>query len=156
MISAEMDELCPIRWKRRALSNASGTNNRLVWWPSSDIVYQQSGMRNFLRINEKTHEQKPILQTDHSVGLVPLRPVFSADKSNRRLLESTTRQYRSLDYFAGTHSETLLQPGPIFPVGWSPDGKYVYAVRAESGSKREIIRVQITAPNEITSYNYSR
>ncbi len=83
-------------------TNASGTNNRLVWWPSSDIVYQQSGMRNFLRINEKTHEQKPILQTDHSVGLVPLRPVFSADKSNRRLLESTTRQYRSLDYFAGT------------------------------------------------------
>jgi hypothetical protein len=37
-------------------------------------------------------------------------------------------------------------------VGWSPDEKYVYAIRGETGLPgREIIRVQVAAPNEVTS-----
>jgi dipeptidyl aminopeptidase/acylaminoacyl peptidase len=50
------------------------------------------------------------------------------------------------------YSETLLQAGRIYPVGWSPDGKYVYATRADTGYLgREIIRVQVASPNEVTS-----
>ena len=54
-------------------------NNKLAWWPSSDIVYQQSGVRNFLRINEKTDEEQTLIQHDQSVGWVTDRPVFSPD-----------------------------------------------------------------------------
>ena len=48
------------------------------------------------------------------------------------------------------YSETLLLSGPVQPSGWSPDGKYVYAIRGgEPG--REIIRVEVATPNEVTS-----
>ena len=49
------------------------------------------------------------------------------------------------------YSETVLQSGIIYPVGWVSDGRYVYAVRSESGPGREIIRVQVASPNEFTS-----
>jgi Tol biopolymer transport system component len=38
-------------------TNASNTNNQLAWWPSSDIVYQKAGVRNYLRINEVTQTE---------------------------------------------------------------------------------------------------
>jgi TolB protein len=40
-------------------TNASATNSKLAWWPGSDIVYQQPGYWNVLRINDKTHEENP-------------------------------------------------------------------------------------------------
>ena len=50
------------------------------------------------------------------------------------------------------YSEILLLPGRIYPVGWSPDGTYVYAIRSESnGLGREVVRVQVAAPNEARS-----
>ena len=48
------------------------------------------------------------------------------------------------------YSETLLHSGLIYPLGWSSEGKYVYAIRAEAGESREIIRVQVLTPNEVT------
>jgi hypothetical protein len=49
------------------------------------------------------------------------------------------------------YSERLLLSGINLPVGWSPDGKYVYAIPWEPVLAREIIRVQVGAPNEVTS-----
>ena len=50
------------------------------------------------------------------------------------------------------YAELRLLPGEVYPVGWSPDGKYVYAIRADSlGAGREVIKVQVAAPNEITA-----
>ena len=48
------------------------------------------------------------------------------------------------------YSETLLQSGVIFPVGWSPDGKYVFASRGQGESAREIVKVQVASPNQVT------
>jgi serine/threonine protein kinase len=130
-------------------STASDTNNRLVWWPSSDIVYQQSGVRNFLRINDKTYEETPIIHHDQSVGWVPARPVFSPDGKKMAILWN--RKDAGLWIISlEPYSETLLQSGPIQPSGWSPDGKYVYAIRGREPG-REIIRVQVATPNEVTS-----
>ena len=138
----------------QALENtdASDTNNDLSWWPSSDIVYQQPGIRNYLRINDKTHEEKPILQTDHSVGLATFRPVFSPD--GKRIAVAWNRgDKQGLSIISlEPYSETLLLSGINLPVGWSPDGKYVYAIPWEPVvvMAREIIRVQVGAPNEVT------
>ena len=52
-------------------TNASDTNDELAWWPSRDIVYQQPGLRNFLRIDDKTGKETPIIQHDQSVGWSP-------------------------------------------------------------------------------------
>ena len=55
-------------------TNASDTNFKLTWWPSSDIVYQQPGLRNYLRINDKAREENPLIQHDQSVGWVWAKP----------------------------------------------------------------------------------
>jgi hypothetical protein len=50
------------------------------------------------------------------------------------------------------YAETFLLPGIINPFGWSPDGKYVYAIRSGTvGEGREIVKVQLSNPNEVTS-----
>ena len=129
-------------------ANGSGTgNNKLAWWPSSDIVYQQSRVQNFLRINEKTHEEKALIH-DQSVGWVPFRPIFSPD--GKKMAVYWNRKEEGLWIISlEPYSETRLEPGGIYPFGWSPDGKYVYAVRMEAD--REIIRVQVAPPNRVAS-----
>jgi hypothetical protein len=50
------------------------------------------------------------------------------------------------------YSETFLQAGYVFPVGWSPDEKNLYAIRGHTAfSGREITRVQVASPHEVTS-----
>ena len=127
-------------------TNASNTNKSLAWWPSSDIVYQKPGVRNFIRVNEKTQAETAIIQHDESVGWVPYKPVFSPD--GKKLAVSWNRKPVGLWIISlEPYSETSVLAGDIFPFGWSPDGKYVYAMRG--GNK--IIRVQATTPNEIIS-----
>jgi Tol biopolymer transport system component/predicted Ser/Thr protein kinase len=124
-------------------------NNQLAWWPSNDIVYQQTGVRNFLQINDKTHEEKPIIQHDQSVGWVPYRPVFSPDGKKMAVDWNRGKEGEALWIISlEPYSETRLQSGAI-PFGWSPDGKHVYANRVPPG--RGIVRVQVATPNEVTS-----
>ncbi len=123
-------------------TNASNTNNRLAWWPSSDIVYQKSGNRNYLRINGDA--QTAIIQHDESDGWVPLKPVFSPD--GKKLAVHWNRRDIGLWIISlEPYSETFALAGTICPFGWSPDEKYVYAMRGGN----EIIRVQSAPPNEI-------
>ena len=127
-------------------TNASNTNKGLAWWPSSDIVYQKAGVRNFIRVNEKTQAETAIIQQDESVGWVPWKPAFSP--GGKKLAVSWNRNPRGLWIISlGPYSETFVLAGHINPFGWSPDGKYVYAMRGGN----EIIRVQATTPNEIIS-----
>ncbi len=50
-------------------TDASGTNNLLAWSPSREIIYQQPGVRNYLRVDDKAQQEKPLIQHDQSVGL---------------------------------------------------------------------------------------
>ena len=135
-------------------TNASDTNLKLAWWPSSNIVYQQRGNRNFLQINDKTPEHKILIQHDKSAGWVPGRPVFSPDGKKMAVcwrwsengLPMTGLWIISLE----PYSETLLLSGSLVPFGWSPDGKYVYAIRTQAGEAREVIGVQVDTPNQVT------
>lgn len=133
-------------------TNASDTQNEIAWAPGSDIVYQQSGMENFLRVNDKTHEQNPVIRHDQSVGWVPHKPVFSPD--NKRMAVWWNRKEKGLWIIAfEPYSEAFLLAGRFLPFGWSRDGKYVYAVTAAAGEggRRGIVRVQVAAPNKVTS-----
>jgi Tol biopolymer transport system component len=119
---------------------------------SSEIVYQQPGDRNYLRINEKTHEEKPVVHQDQSVGWVSIKPIFSPD-GKKMAIHWNRAERRGLWIISlEPYVETFLHSGIIYPVGWSPDGKYVYAIRAEAGLLgREIVKVQVATPNEVTS-----
>jgi len=129
-------------------TNASNTNKGLAWWPSSDIVYQKPGIRNFLRLNEKTQTQTEIIQSDESAGWIPFKPVFSPD--GKKLAITWNRQPDGGLWIISPepYSETFMLAGYIVPFGWSPNTKYVYATRVPEDI---IIRVQATAPSGFTS-----
>ncbi len=135
-------------------TNASETTNRVAWWPGSDIVYQQPDLRNLLRIDSKTHQEKPVIPRDHElVHHVYSKPVFSPD-GKKIAVEGGLKGggwgiwIISLE----SYSETFLPIGIFYPAGWSPDGKYLYAIRqngADSG--REISQVQVAAPSKVNA-----
>ncbi len=138
--------------KAIANTDASDAAGKVSWWPGSDIVYQQSRMRNFLRIDTRTQEEIPLIPQGESVGtLFPHKPVFSPDGKKMAFFWNQKRKglwMISLNPYA----ETFLLPGIINPFGWSPDGKYVYAIRSGTvGEGREIVKVQLSNPNEVTS-----
>ncbi len=125
-------------------TNASNTHNQLTWWPSSDIVYQQPGSQNFLRFNDKTNEETPIIPRDRAIGFLH-SPVFAPD--GKKLAVQWRRGDTGLwIIYPDPYSETLLQTGEIYPLGWSPDGRYVYAIRRAI----EIVRVQVSTPSDVT------
>jgi serine/threonine protein kinase len=136
-------------------TNASETTNRLAWFPGSDIVYQQSGLRNLLRIDDKTRREYPVIPDDHQSthGHVYSKPVFSPD-GKKIAVEGGLRSggwgiwIISLE----PYTETFLPIGIFYPAGWSTDERYLYAIR-ENGiySGREINRVQVAAPSEVTA-----
>jgi Tol biopolymer transport system component len=125
-------------------TNAANTNSHLAWWPSRDIVYQKSGIRNYLRIDGSA--QTAILPQE-SVGWVPGKPIFSPDGNKVAVFWNRQPEAGLWIISLEPYSETFVLAGGISPFGWSPDGKYMYAVRQGS----EIIRVQFAAPNEISS-----
>jgi Tol biopolymer transport system component len=130
----------------------SDTNDNLAWWPSRDIVYQQPGQRHFLQISDKTHEEKQLVQNDQSVGSFPHQPAFSPDGKKMAVHWNRPDKRGIWIISLEPYSEILLLSGLIYPVGWSPDGEYVYAIRAYAASSgRQIIRVQVIAPNEAAS-----
>jgi serine/threonine protein kinase/Tol biopolymer transport system component len=125
-------------------TNTSNTHNQIAWWPSSDIVYQQPGSQNFVRVNDRTHDETLIIPRDRATGFI-VSPVFAPD--GERMAVQWRRDEAGLWIISlEPYSETLLQPGDLYPLGWSPDGRCVYAIRRG----REIVRVQVATPSDVT------
>jgi serine/threonine protein kinase/Tol biopolymer transport system component len=134
-------------------NNITGTNKILAWWPSPDIVYEQDGLRNLLRLDTANQAEKPIIQQNQSLGWVPEKPRFSPD--GKKLAISWNRGNEAGLWIISLepYSETPLRADiNVHPLGWSPDGKYVYALSTLTtvGVGREIIQVQVAAPHTMT------
>ena len=125
-------------------TDASRTHNQLAWWPSLNIVYQQPGNQNFMRVNDKTCEVSPIIPHERENGFIS-SPVFTLYSG--KIAVQWTRDEAGL-WIVSTqpYSETLLQSGDLHPFGWSPDANYVYAIRRG----REIVKIQVATPGDVT------
>ena len=124
-------------------TSAVGSNYELAWSPSPEIVYQAPGVRNLRRINPQTQEEALIIP-DPSVGWVPARPIFSPD--GKKIAISWNRHSDPGVWVISLepYSETFLLPdNNCFPLGWSPDGNYVYAT-----SGRKLLKVGFAKPHQ--------
>jgi Tol biopolymer transport system component len=128
-------------------TNATNANGYIVWWPSHDIVYQQPENWNYLQIDGETGEEIRVLRSVPANGSVPFRPVFSPD-GKRMAFFWNRKEPGTWIVSRSPYSETLLKPGEFYPIGWSPDGKFIYGIPKAHG--RQIVRVQLAEPHAET------
>jgi Tol biopolymer transport system component len=116
-------------------------SQQIVWAPDSHILYHKVGNRNFKILNSKTEEETPLVK-DESVGWI-FNPISSPDGKkvavnwNRRPTPGlwVVSLEDSSEKFLGGRSTRR-------PIGWSPDGKWVYAYDVMLG-KTEYLMIEV-------------
>ena len=99
-----------------------------AWWPNRWILYQKSGNRNQSMLDPETGNEKPLVPPE-SVGWI-FSPKYSADGKKiaffwNRITETGLWVISTID-----GSAAVLSRGELTPIGWSPDGRAVFATRS--------------------------
>ena len=136
-------------------TEVSANTMRVVWAPGDRPLYQRPGNQNFSYLDVTTGEQQPLVR-DERRGW-NFYPEYSPDGKqvaiawNRSPLAlwSITRE---------PYSERMVSEEPLAPVGWSPDGQWIYVTRMypfssfvgrvpATGGDREVL---VTLPGDVT------
>jgi serine/threonine protein kinase/Tol biopolymer transport system component len=123
-------------------TNASGTSYDLAWFPGSEIVYQQPGLHDFHSLNVDTQKEQSIPPAP-SKGFLLGGPRFSPDGKKLAVLWNRSDGSGLWEITTDKYSERFLTLGPYVPLGWSPDGNFVYAGRIAG---TEIVRIALANP----------
>lgn len=125
--------------RRLDKTNASDTDSKLAWSPSSEIIYQQPGSQNLRRLNVETQKEEPLLRAD-SHGWLRSKPIFSPDGKKFALFWARSPRTGLWVFWPETNSERLLSTSPYWALGWSPDGNFIYAGRYGG---REVVKISL-------------
>jgi Tol biopolymer transport system component/DNA-binding winged helix-turn-helix (wHTH) protein len=114
----------------------------VTWAPGPRILYQQAGNRNFYVLDPRGRQER-LLIDDASVGW-SASAEYSPD--GRKIAVSWNRRPNPGLWLidADTSRETLVHgvrdPSETmpFPIGWSPDGRFIIAVRGKRAAYRGI------------------
>jgi len=159
--------------------NADGTNPRkynvsligdfgITWAPGKKILYQRPGNQNFHLLDPETEEETPLVQND-SVGYI-FSPEYSPDgkkiavswnrleygpildplDSDRRGPFARGLWVISLTDSSQTRVSDLYM---LLPVGWSPDGKSIYAIHYQNNI---LMKIPTNGGEPIPLINLSR
>jgi len=99
--------------------------SEVYWGSNSEIFYPKAGKRNFYIFNPVTKENKLLVSND-SVGWMS-SPISSPDNLNIAILWN--RKPAALWIISNKDSsQRSLLNGSVYPLKWSKDGKWIYAV----------------------------
>jgi Tol biopolymer transport system component len=121
-------------------TDAANTNEILAWFPSSEILYQQTGLHNLHRVNVETQKQEPVLPADVE-GWLPFRPSPSPDGKKIAIYWNRRDQPGLFVITLDKGSKRLVYPGDYLPIGWSPSGDFIYSIKGVFG--KEIVAVAL-------------
>jgi Tol biopolymer transport system component len=119
------------------------TNYRLSWSPGSEIVYQQEGLHNLRRMNPETQQDEIVLTNDVQ-GWIPLKPSPAPDGKKIAIYVNLRTEPGLFVITLDKNSERLVYPGDYLPIGWSPSGSFIYALKGLYGS--EIVSIGLDDP----------
>jgi eukaryotic-like serine/threonine-protein kinase len=107
---------------------------KVTWSPGAHILYQRPGNQNVNILDPETGEEKPLVQ-NQSAGWI-WGPQYSPDCKKVAVLWSRPTQAGIWIISLVDNSQTFLQGsnGNLLPVGWSPDGASIYAIRYKGTS----------------------
>jgi serine/threonine protein kinase/Tol biopolymer transport system component len=117
----------PVQYKNSNLNKGAPW---IIWAPYEDILYYRPSWRNFHFLNPQTEKERPLVSND-SVGWL-FNPCYSPDKQkvavwwNRREKGKRTSGLWVISLIDS--SQVRLSPKMLWPVGWSSDGMWIYAV----------------------------
>lgn len=118
-------------------TNAAGTDDLLAWSPTPEIVYQSPGNQNLLRLNVETQEERPLLSKNSDGWL--FGRIFSPDGKKIATFYNPGHGVNGAWVFTPEKfSEGRLYPH-VSPLGWSPDGNFIYTFAHPNG--REILQI---------------
>jgi Tol biopolymer transport system component/DNA-binding winged helix-turn-helix (wHTH) protein len=127
----------------------------ISWAPGANILYQQSGHRNFLILNLDTEEERPLVRVD-SVGWMSYAR-YSPD--GNRVAVWWNRRPRgiwviSLDGSSEFLVHEVARGGSYWPLGWSPDGNWIYI--SKLGDEGRILKLPVTGgePSMVANLPY--
>ena len=126
-------------------TNASDTNNRLTWFPNPEIIYQQPKLHNLRRLNPETQNDENLLPTD-SIGWLVGGASFSPDGKKFSVMWNREPQGGLWVVTLSKYSERSLVPGLNWPLGWSPDARFLFAYK-EGGA--EVFQTTLEEPRQV-------
>jgi len=112
----------------------------LAWFPGQNILYHRPGNRNYFILNPATEEEKPLVQDD-SVGWI-FYPRYSPDGKKVAVLWNRRPSPGLWVFPIEDSSQAFLLKENAYPVGWSADGKWIYAAEEIPGTLK-ILKVSI-------------
>jgi Tol biopolymer transport system component len=122
------------RYQPLARTQMSPYSGHLAWAPGSNIAYQRYDRRNIHLVDPASDKERPLLG-DTVQGNV-FSPRFSPDGNRLAAFWSRVRDRAGPDsererglwvFDLNTGSYIKAAAGPMFPLGWSEDGHYIYA-----------------------------
>ncbi len=122
----------------RALSSNNLSDSfDLAWAPGAEILYQETGNRNYYLLQPATREERLFVR-DSSVGWM-FSPVYSPD--GRRIAAQWNRRPNRGIWVIDRDDrrETLVYKtaaASTMPIGWSDDGTSIYAVEGTNAKYR--------------------
>lgn len=122
----------------RALSSSDLSDSyEVAWGPGSQILYQQTGNRNYYQLDPETGQERLFVK-DSSVGWI-FSPVYSPD-GRKIAVQWNRRPNRGIWVIdtEGRHETLVYKTSTLstMPFGWSADGRAIYAVEGKNSTYR--------------------
>jgi serine/threonine protein kinase len=126
-------------------TNALDTDGYVSWFPNPEIVYASQGLHNLRLVNSETQEEKPLL-SQNSGGWFVSRPISSPDGKKIAIFWNAPPNVGVWVISLVDRSEKFLYSGAYFPIGWSPDGNFIYATAGSN--QRQIFEIALADPKQ--------
>lgn len=121
-------------------SQLSGDFCSIAWFPAQNILYQRPGHRNFFILNPATEEEKPLVQDDSVGWILYLR--YSPDGKKVAVYWNRRPSPGLWVFPVEDSSQAFFLKKSAGPVGWSVDGKWIYAAERIEGTLK-IFKISI-------------
>ena len=103
---------------------------RVTWSPGRRPLYQRPGNRNFSFLNVASGEEEPLV-ADEDRGWV-FAPQYSPDGEQLALFWNRPPDQSLWLVTREPYAERVVTKDALDPIGWSPDGKWIFVIRKNS------------------------
>jgi hypothetical protein len=110
-----------------------GRSRQIAWAPGPNIIYPKgganedpSGRSNFTVLNPKTEEETPLVK-EESAWMRMFCPCYSPEGKRVAVFWQKSRGLCVISLEDSSKKLVGRQDHALFPIGWSTDGKWVYA-----------------------------